>query len=238
VWFIVGNDLLNSDDRQGRTTRGTIVSTDIRYTRTMTVVRNVLIGCIEQLRHFCPKVKVKMVSGNHDEFSVWHVGSSLECFFHKYTDVVIDNTPRYYKFDEFGKVMLMWTHGDKGKRPDYPLLMATEQPEMFGRTKFREVHTGHLHQDRVSENHGIKVRILSSLSSPDRWHAENGFLGNLRSSEAFIYNREQGLVGTIIYTDSDDRIDAGHEGPVKLPEVTPTKSTKRTKKVGATLGRK
>lgn len=213
IWFIVGNDLLNSDDRQGRTTKGTVVSTDIRYTRTMSIVRNVLIACIEKLRHFAPKVKVKMVSGNHDEFSVWHTGSSLECFFNNYKDVQIDNEPKYYKFDEFGKVMIMWTHGDKGKRKDYPLLMASLKPEMFGRTKFREIHTGHLHHERVEEQHGIKVRVLSSLSPSDRWHAENGYMSNLRNSEAFIYNKSQGLIGTIIYTDDDELIDKGRRGP-------------------------
>lgn len=216
IWFVVGNDLLNSDDKAGRTTKGTVVSTDIRYTRTMTVVRNVLIACIEKLRHYTKNVKVKMVSGNHDEFSVWHTGSSLECFFHKYTDVAIDNEPKYYKFDEFGKVMIMWTHGDKGKRKDYPLLMATLKPEMFGRTKFREIHTGHLHHERVDEQHGVKVRVLSSLSPGDRWHAENGYMGALRSSEAFIYNKNLGLIGSIIYTDEDQLIDSG--SPVSFPK--------------------
>jgi hypothetical protein len=210
IWFIVGNDLLNSDDMQGRTTKGTVVSTDIRYTKTMAVVRNVLIACIERLRQLTPLVKVKMVSGNHDHFSVWHLGDSLECFFHNYTDVVIDNEPKYQKYDEFGNVMIMWTHGDKGKRKDFPLMMATEQPGMFGRTKFREVHTGHNHTDRVEEIRGVKVRTLSSLSPADKWHAENAYLGNLRSSEAFIYNRQHGLIGTVIYTDNDDNIDKGH----------------------------
>jgi hypothetical protein len=216
IWFVVGNDLFNSDDRQGRTTKGTVVSTDVRYTRTMTVVRNVLIACIEQLRHYAPLVKVKMMSGNHDEFSVWHTGSSLECWFSKYEDVQIDNTPKYYKVDQFGKVMIMWTHGDKGNRKNFPLLMATEYPGMFGETRFREVHTGHIHQDKVTENHGVKVRILSSLSPVDRWHAENAFTGNLRSSEAFVYNRERGLIATVIYTDDDSLIDSG--SPVNLPE--------------------
>lgn len=215
IWFVVGNDLLNSDDVYGRTTKGTVVSTDIRYTKTMSIVRNTLINCVEQLRHFCKLVKVKMVSGNHDQFSVWHLGSSLECFFHNYTDVQIDNSPRYQKYDEFGKIMIMWTHGDKGKRKDFPLLMATEQPKMFGRTKFREVHTGHLHTDRVEEQHGVKVRTLSSLSPADKWHAENGYLGNLRSSEAFVYNKELGLVATIVYTDNDEQIDSG--SPTPLP---------------------
>jgi len=211
VWFVVGNDLLNSDDTEGRTTKGTYVSTDIRYHKTFDFVRNKIIGAIEKLRTYAPKVKVIMVSGNHDRLSVWHLGDSLECYFHKYKDVVIDNSPKYYKYHEFGKVMILYTHGDKGKRLDYPLLMATDQPKMFGRTLFREAHTGHNHYDRVMEQHGVKVRIMPSLSPDDAWHAENAFVGNLRSSQAFQWNAEQGLVGTVIYTDKDDLIEAASE---------------------------
>ena len=38
--------------------------------------------------------------------------------------------------------MLMFTHGDKEKPADMPLIMATEQPEMFARAKHHEVHCG------------------------------------------------------------------------------------------------
>ena len=32
-----------------------------------------------------------------------------------------------------------------------PLIMATENPEMFARTSHREVHCGHLHKEMVNE---------------------------------------------------------------------------------------
>lgn len=207
IWFVIGNDLLNSDNVQGTTTKGTFVSTDARYQKTFAAVRTVMTECIETLRPVCNRVNVIMVSGNHDQLSVWHLGDSLECYFRKYDDVVIDNTPKYYKYHRFGKVMIMYTHGDKGKRKDYPLLMATEQPEMFGSTAFREAHTGHNHTDRVEEHHGVKVRVLTSLSPADSWHAENAYVGNLRSAEAFIWNKDEGLVGTIIYTDTRKTIE-------------------------------
>ena len=85
--------------------------------------------------------------------------------------------------------------------------MATERPEMFGATKFREAHTGHRHTDKVEEYHGVKVRILSALCPPDRWHAEHAFVGNLRRGEAFIWNKEEGLIGTASYTDTRDKIE-------------------------------
>jgi hypothetical protein len=96
--------------------------------------------------------------------------------------------------------MLMWTHGDEGRRLDYPLLMATEQPEMFGETKYREAHTGDKHQTRVEEVHGVRVRILPSLAEVDEWHHRKTFTGSLLSAEAFVWNRDDGLIGTAIYT--------------------------------------
>ena len=204
IWFVVGNDLFNSDDVEGRTTKGTYVTTDARYQKTFAVVRTVMVNAIEQLRTYTRLVKVIMVSGNHDQLGVWHLGDSLECYFHKYNDVSIDNTPRFRKYHSFGDVLIMFTHGHKGKLKDYPLLMATEASELFGKCKHREAHTGHRHTKEVEEQHGVRVRRLSALCPPDDWHSENTFVGNLRASEAFIWHRTEGLVGTVIYTDQGD----------------------------------
>lgn len=200
VLFVVGNDLLNSDDIEGQTTKGTKVSTDGRYQKTFGVVRNIIIETIERLR-LIAKVKVVMIPGNHDALSVWHLGDSLECYFHKYKDVEIDNSPKSRKYYRFGSVMLMFTHGDKGKRTDYPLLMATEQAEMFGQTKFREAHTGHRHMTKLDEQHGVRIRVLPALCPADDWHFENGFTGNMRNAEAYIWNKDEGLVGMAIFSD-------------------------------------
>lgn len=202
--FVVGNDLLNSDDLESRTTKGTIVSTDGRYQKTFATVRDIMIQSVERLREVAPKVKVVMVSGNHDKLSVWHLGDSLECWFNKYDDVEIDNSPKYRKYHRFGNVMLLFTHGDKGRRADYPLLMATEQSKMFGETKFREAHTGHNHVTKVDEKHGVRVRILPALCPPDDWMAENAMVKNQRSSEAYVWNAQEGLITIAVYTDPDD----------------------------------
>ena len=118
ILFIIGNDLFNSDDVEGRTTKGTYVSSDVRYQKTFAVVRTAMIDAIETLRRLTKQVRVVMVSGNHDHLSVWHLGDSLECYFHKYDDVAIDNSPKYHKYYQYGKVMIAWTHGDKGKIKD------------------------------------------------------------------------------------------------------------------------
>jgi DNA repair exonuclease SbcCD nuclease subunit len=176
------------------------VSSDGRYQKTFVVGRNRVIAFIELARTRAKKVIVIVCPGNHDTLSAWHLGDSLECYFHKYKDVEIRNEPTPRKYHQFGQVMLMFTHGDKGKKDKYPLLMATEEPEMFGKTKFREVHTGHLHKTQLDEHNGIRVRVLPALCAADDWHAQMGFVGNLRSAEAYIWSREEGLVGTAIFT--------------------------------------
>jgi len=200
VLFVVGNDLLNSDDELGRTTKGTFVSTDGRYQKTFGIVRKTITKAIEMLREIAP-VEVVMVSGNHDNLGVWHLGDSLECCFDNYEDVTVRNEPTQRKYVRFGSVLLMLTHGDKGKREDYPLLMATERSKDFGETKYREIHTGHIHQTKLQEWHGIRVRILPSLSPPDAWHSENSFTGQQRNAEAYVWNSTHGLIAQFFHND-------------------------------------
>lgn len=200
VIFIVGNDFFNSDDEMGRTTKGTFVSTDGRYKKTFVAGRKAVTQGIEILRQVAP-VEVILIPGNHDNLSVWHLGDSLDCTFANYEDVTIHNEPSSRKYIRHGNVFLLFTHGDKGKREDYPLLMATERPKDFGETKFREIHTGHIHQTKLQEFHGIRVRILPSLSPADTWHAENGFVGQQRNAEAYVWNAKYGLIAQYFHND-------------------------------------
>jgi hypothetical protein len=199
ILFPVGNDLLHSDTKQGTTTSGTPLDTDSRYHKSFLIARRMLTRAIDHLRSVAP-VHVLVIPGNHDTLGAWHIGESLDCYFHKCKDVTIDNAPTMRKYHQFGKVMLMFTHGNRGKLADYPLLMATEQPKMFGETVHREAHTGDKHQLRVQEHRGVKVRISPALCAPDAWHSENHFVGMARSAEAFVWHREEGLIGTAHYT--------------------------------------
>ena len=88
----------------------------------------------------------------------------------------------------------MFTHGDNEKPSDMPLIMATEQPEMFAATEFREAHCGHYHKEQVNEYRGVKVRFLPSICALDEWHKKMGYQ-SLRAAQAFIWNHDEGLEG-------------------------------------------
>jgi len=218
IWFVVGNDLFNADNTAGTTTSGTQVESDARIRKTYVTVRTLIVRAIENLRHLTDKVKVVVVPGNHDYNTTWHLGDSLELYFSKYPDVEVDNTPSVRKYHTYGQTLIGYTHGDKGKLSDLAVLMTVEAREQYGATKFHEWHTGHTHRTHTDEIHGIRVRVLPALCPPDKWHAEMGFVGNLRSSEAYLWDKEQGLIGIIIYTDSDDLIEKASPTPSILKD--------------------
>lgn len=199
----LGNDLLHTDNTAQTTTAGTQMDVDGRFHKTFLVVRKLMTRIIVRLREIAP-VKVIMVPGNHDELSVWHLGDSLECLFANDPEVTVVNDPAKRKYYEHGKVMLMFTHGNTGKLADYPITMATEQPEMFGRTKFREVHTGDKHQEALQEIHGVKVRIFGALSATDAWHSNQFYTGMQRTATAMVFHKDEGLVSTAVYTVKED----------------------------------
>lgn len=199
----VGNDFFHSDTKAGTTTGGTPLDVDSRFQKTYVAGRRLMVEAVERLRQIAP-VTLVMVPGNHDALSTFCLGDSLECWYHATPEVTVLNAPTPRKYIEHGKVMLMFTHGDKGRKDNYPLLMATEQPEMFGRTKFREAHTGHLHQLQVKEQMGVRVRISPALCAPDAWHSEYHLVGNQRAAEAFVWSPTDGLVSLAVYTVPDE----------------------------------
>ena len=203
VVIVIGNDLMNSDNREGFTTGGTQQRNDSRYQKSMQIVRRMMTRTIETARQIAP-VRAVIVPGNHDALTMWHLGESLECTFDKVPDIVVDNEPNLIKFHRYGENLQMYLHGNRGKRDDYPLYMSTTRKEDWGQTTFREIFTGHLHQVGLLEKHGVRVRTLPSLSAADDWHAENLFIGNIRSAEAYVYHKRNGMVGFAAYNHPEE----------------------------------
>lgn len=203
IIFPLGNDLLQTDGDENETKRGTRVDSDSRHKKTFRDVLKMAREGVDYLREIAP-VDVIMVPGNHDEDSIFFLGEALDCWFHGAKDVTVDNTPTMRKVVEWGQCLLQFMHGDKGKQKNFPLLMAAERSEAWGRTKYREIHVGHWHKMGSDETNGVVVRVIPSLCSADAWHSQMGFIGNLQRAEGYIWNRNRGLIGTSIYSVVED----------------------------------
>jgi len=200
ILFVCGNDLFNSDNEENTTTGGTAVSTDGRFFKTFRSTRKMIVQAIERLRQIA-KVQVMICPGNHDRQTAYHLGDSLECYFHADPMVTVNNLPNPRKYVEWGASLIGFCHGDEGKPDDYAFLMAAEQPEAWGRTKFREMHCGHFHSLKVRELHGVRVRLLSALTEADDWHAHMGYIGAIRQAEAFVWSKKEGLLAEVFWNE-------------------------------------
>lgn len=194
----VGNDFFNVDNAAGTTAAGTPQNEDGRWQRSFILGRKMMVKAIERMREICP-VDVVMVSGNHDTERLFYLGDVLEAWFNSAEDVSIDNSPLMRKYYNFGSNLIGLTHGNNEKHKNLPLIMATEVPELWAATKYREFHIGHwhhkseLHFQPVSEHNGIRVRVIPSLCPPDAWHKSKGYEG-LRAAEAYVWDKNQGCI--------------------------------------------
>ena len=189
----IGNDGLNSEGLRQTTTKGTPQQDSLGWKQSFRGYWKLLVYAIDYLKNIAP-VDVIVVSGNHDYERMYYVGDVISGWYRNNSNVTVDNSDDPRKYYQYGETMLMFTHGDKEKAHDIPLIMATEQPEMFARTSHREAHCGHFHKEQVNEYRGIKVRFIPSICPNDAWHRQMGYSAK-RVGQAYIWNKRTGLDG-------------------------------------------
>jgi len=191
-------DLFHYDSPAGTTTSGTPLERDGRLQKMIEVGTDSLIGVIDDAAGVGP-ADVVVVNGNHDETLTWAFHRLLVERYQGRGRVRIDQkfTPR--KYLESGLTLLGFVHGHKAKRK-LPQLMAIEAAQAWARCPYREIHTGHLHHQSAEWSRpietldGVLVRVAPSLGPADDYHAVNGWLGQRRAMELFIYDEAGGLV--------------------------------------------
>tara|TARA_B000000532_G_scaffold229507_1_gene209928 strand:- start:4649 stop:5779 length:1131 start_codon:yes stop_codon:yes gene_type:complete len=197
----IGNDGMNSEGMRRTTTKGTPQEESAGWKDTFRGYWRLMTRAVNYLKEKAP-VDIIVVSGNHDYERMFYAGDVLAGWYRNDANVTVDNGYSSRKYYEYGKNMIMFTHGDKEKPADMPLIMATEKPEMFARTSHREVHCGHLHKEMVNEYRGIKVRFVPSICPNDEWHKQMGYEAK-RTGQAYIWNKSTGLEG---YLQSNVRV--------------------------------
>lgn len=198
ILFPIGNDFYNVDNLQNTTTRGTPQQEDTRWQKTFKAGWQLAAELINMCANIAP-VDVLIVGGNHDEQRTFFLGEVLSALYKNQKSIKIDNSPKMRKYYRYGKNLIGLTHGYHEKLKELKNLMALEVPEEWAKTNYREWHTGDKHhkEDWVHKTHegnnGVVVRILRSLTTPDAWHYQKGYVGVLRASESFLWDKNSGL---------------------------------------------
>lgn len=202
ILFEVGNDLFHVDTYRNVTTKGTPQDVDGMSETHFGEVLELIISCIDLLSQVAP-VHVPIVPGNHDRERCGYLGAALKQYYRNNPNVTIDASLLSRKYFRYGTTVIGKTHGDGPADSKLPMILAIEAAEHWGDTLFREMHVSHKHMHEYreimlnDELTGVRLRRKPSLSGTDRWHSHAGWIGAMRSAEAYIYHKEQGYAGQI-----------------------------------------
>jgi len=191
ILFPIGQDFFHFDTPSTTTTAGTQLDSDTRWQKMFTKGVELLVWGIEQCRALAP-LKVLWIPGNHDTVLSYAATVGIAQRYTNAGDVDVDLSPMPRKYVRYGRNLIGFAHGeDERKRIEG--LMQVEAAQDWGVTDWREYHLGHLHTEQTTEKNGIIFRRISSVTAPDAWHTENGFVGTTRKAQAFVWDKYRGL---------------------------------------------
>lgn len=189
-----GGDLIHSDNQENRTARsGNQLDVDGRYQKIIASASRLVVRTIDQCLGHHARVVVRVLKGNHDEHSSVAVAYFLLAWYRNEPRVEVDVDPSLFWWRKFGAVLLGATHGHEAKAKDMPAIMAHRRAADWGATKYRHVHTFHLHhtakiRDTIS---GVVVETHESPAPQDAWHWGCGYLSG-RSMQSVTYDSRFG----------------------------------------------
>lgn len=191
--FLHWDGILNVTPQSGH-----ILDADTRYAKLVDLTMSVMVEAVNiMLSHF-GKVVIVNAEGNHDiSGSIW-LRKHLAHLFSKDRRVeVIDNDYPYYAYLH-GQTMLGFHHGHKMKLPQLHKLFASEPRfrEMWGKSNYTYIHTGHYHHERVVEDGGAIAEQHPTLAARDAYAARGGWVSR-RGAKMITYHDVDGEVSRI-----------------------------------------
>jgi hypothetical protein len=191
--FLHWDGILNVTPQSGH-----ILDADTRYAKLVDLTMSVMAEAVNiMLAHF-GRVVIVNAEGNHDiSGSIW-LRKHLAHLFSKDRRVqVIDNDYPYYAYLH-GQTMLGFHHGHKMKLPQLHKLFASEPRfrEMWGKSNYTYIHTGHYHHERVVEDGGAVAEQHPTLAARDAYAARGGWVSR-RGAKIITYHDVDGEVSRI-----------------------------------------
>jgi len=195
VIFPISNDFFHTDNYQNSTTNGTPQDIILDYASEYELGFAILVDTIKMLKANSNHVEVILVQGNHDRTKSFYLAHALDIFFTNENSVSFTREHSVVKGTMVGETFIGYHHGNC-KIDELPLLFATHPTysQMFGRAKYREVHTGDKHHYMAKEIKGVRIQQMPSLSGTDRWHKDNNFVHSVRAALALVYDAKLGKV--------------------------------------------
>lgn len=196
VVFPISNDFFHTDTYWNSTTNGTPQNVIAEFDEEYEVGFDVLVRSITLLKEHCKEVIVVLVPGNHDKTKSFYLAHALDVFFRASKGVSFIRESSPIKGLTLGNTFIGYHHGNC-KIDELPLVFATSEEHSvdFGKSKYREVHTGDKHHYMAKEIKGVRIQQMPSMSGTDKWHRDSNYVNGIRAALVLVYDEEKGKIG-------------------------------------------
>ena len=195
VVFVIGNDMINSDNLNGSTTRLTPQDNSASWFTTVVKATQLIINGIDMLTEIAP-VSVQYVPSNHDLHTMFGIMQTIDAWYRNDNNVNIDSSPLPRKYCRIGKTLLCLSHDMKIK--DALKIITTEAKDMWSQSEHIICLLAHLHQSMVYEKQGyLEIMRLPTVSGWSRWSNDMGYLQVEKKNQSFIINDDLGITDVI-----------------------------------------
>jgi hypothetical protein len=186
-------DMLHADDQTNQTPSSHHqLDTDTRYFKTIDVAIWTLVQAIDTALTKHRKVIVSILRGNHDPHAYLALLFALAAHYRDEPRVTVQKKPGDFFIYEFGECLIASQHGDKAGAQKLVMFVADQWSQLWGRTKFRYLFTGHLHHHKSADIGGMVWEQLSAVTSKDYYAFSHAFAGRPQLS-GITYHRDEGV---------------------------------------------
>lgn len=201
IIFPFGNDYMHIDDPTNATPQNrNPLDVDSRLIKIYQKAKLAAIKAINRCREVAP-VDILWIPGNHDPSVSYYMCDAINEIFRNDKDVTVDISPKARKYYPWGSGLIAFTHGVDEPLKELPGIMATEEPKLWGDSKYREIHVGHKHKKMemrwisVDTQPGAVVRMIPSIACADNWHYRRGFIRAYHAAESYLWDKRYGMIG-------------------------------------------
>lgn len=197
IIFVWCNDFFNADGLNETTTGGTPQDCDLRWQKLFMLGCDMLVNAITELQKYAP-VESFYIASNHSRQVEFYGLCYLYAWFRNNDNVTIHRNCNSRYYIQYGVNMIGFSHSYYEKKTNLVGLMSVEQPQMWANTKYREMHLGHYHCELTEEKNGVVLRWLPSMTGPDLYHYDSGYIGAFKRSYSFVWDKYKGLTDIVI----------------------------------------
>lgn len=196
-------DFLHSDGLLPVTpTSGHLLDQDGRFSKIVSIAIRCLRMVVDMALEKHQYVHIIMAEGNHDLASSIWLRQMFKALYEREPRVTVNDSELPYYAYQHGETSLFFHHGHMKKMPQLGGLFAAQFPHIWGNTKHRYGHCGHLHhkiQMNEKEDMGITLVQHPTLAARDSYSSRHGWQASRRAI-CHTYHTKHGEVGSNVVT--------------------------------------